>query len=62
MQNTLRANLVGRLVSTDFRSAMIATELLEVDPETQKKLDYFKVANLLEKNIRDKYVNDTIPT
>jgi predicted RND superfamily exporter protein len=60
MQNTLRANLVGRLVSTDFRSAMIATELLEVDPETQQQLDYFKVANLLEKNIRDKYVSDKI--
>lgn len=56
MQNVLRANLVGRLVSTDFRSAMIAAELLEVDPETHQKLDYFKVANLLEKNIRDKYV------
>lgn len=60
MQNTLRANLVGRLVSTDFHAAMIATELLEVDPETQKQLDYFKVANLLEKNIREKYVSDTI--
>ncbi|MGB3808738.1 MAG: MMPL family transporter [Parvibaculum sp.] len=60
MQNTLRANLVGRLVSTDFRSAMIATELLEVDPETQQQLDYFKVAHLLETNIRDKYVSDTV--
>ncbi|HEY4344796.1 MAG TPA: MMPL family transporter [Parvibaculum sp.] len=60
MQNTLRANLIGRLVSTDFKSAMIATELLDVDPETQKPLDYFKVANLLEKNIRDKYVSDKI--
>lgn len=60
MQNTLRANLVGRLVSTDFRSAMIATELLDIDPETRKPLDYFKVANLLEKNIRDKYVSDKI--
>ncbi|HUD51866.1 efflux RND transporter permease subunit [Parvibaculum sp.] len=60
MQNVLRANLVGRLVSTDFRSAMIATELLEYDPETREKLDYFKVANLLEQKIRDKYVsNDT---
>ncbi|MDR3500249.1 MAG: MMPL family transporter [Parvibaculum sp.] len=57
MQNTLRANLVGRLVSTDFRSAMIYAELLEVDPETHQKLDYFKVANLLETNIRQKYVN-----
>lgn len=60
MQNVLRANLVGRLVSTDFHSAMIATELLDVNPETQKPLDYFHVANLLEKNIRDKYVSDTI--
>lgn len=60
MQNTLRANLVGRLVSTDFKSAMIATELLDIDPETRKPLDYFKVANLLEKNIRDKYVSDKV--
>jgi len=60
MQNVLRANLVGRLVSTDFHSAMIATELLDFNPETQKPLDYFKVAKLLEKNIRDKYVSDTI--
>lgn len=60
MQNTLRANLVGRLVSTDFRAAMIATELLEYDPETRERLDYFKVAGLLEKNIRDKYVSDNV--
>ena len=60
MQNVLRANLVGRLVSTDFRSAMIATELLDFNPETQKPLDYFKVAKLLEKNIRDKYVSDDV--
>ncbi|MGV8997349.1 MAG: efflux RND transporter permease subunit [Parvibaculaceae bacterium] len=60
MQNTLRANLVGRLVSTDFKSSMIATELLEYDPETRERLDYFKVADLLEKNIRQKYVSDDI--
>jgi predicted RND superfamily exporter protein len=60
MQNTLRANLVGRLVSTDFRAAMIATELLEYDPETREKLDYFKVADLLESTIRDKYVSETV--
>ena len=60
MQNVLRANLVGRLVAPAFHSAMIATELLDFNPETQKPLDYFKVAKLLEKNIRDKYVSDTI--
>lgn len=60
MENSLRANLIGRLISTDFRSAMIATELLEFDPETQQRLDYFKVANLLEQNIRQKYVSEDV--
>lgn len=60
MQNTLRADLVGRLVSTDFKSAMIRAELQDFDPETRAKLDYFKVARLLEENIRDKYVSDDI--
>ncbi len=60
MQNTLRADLVGRLVSTDFRSAMIRAELLDIDPTTHEKLDYFKVAHLLEQTIRQKYVNENV--
>ncbi|MFA7638545.1 MAG: RND family transporter, partial [Parvibaculum sp.] len=43
LQNTLRADLVGRLVSTDFRGAMIRAELLDFNPETQERLDYFEV-------------------
>ncbi|MDE1172486.1 MAG: efflux RND transporter permease subunit [Parvibaculaceae bacterium] len=58
LENVLRAGLVGRLVSNDFKSAMIRADLLDVDPTTQQKLDYFKVADELEKNIRDKYVSD----
>ena len=58
--NILRADLVGRLVGTDFKSAMIRTELLDYDPETQQRLDYFKVAELLETDIRDRFVSDTV--
>jgi len=58
MQNTLRADLVGRLVSVDFRSAMIRAELLDFNPETQQRLDYFEVAAKLETTLRDKYVSD----
>ena len=58
MQNTLRADLVGRLVSVDFRSAMIRAELLDFNPETQQRLDYFEVAAKLETTLRDKYVSE----
>jgi predicted RND superfamily exporter protein len=57
LQNTLRADLVGRLVSTDFRGAMIRAELLDFNPETQERLDYFEVAERLETDLRDKYVS-----
>jgi hypothetical protein len=59
LQNTLRADLVGRLVSTDFQGAMIRAELLDFNPETQQRLDYFEVARKLETELRDKYVTDT---
>src|SRR5207237_963133 len=55
MENALRANLPGRLISSDFHAAMIQAELLDVDPKTRMKLDYLKVAPLLEKDIRGKY-------
>lgn len=58
MQNTLRADLVGRLVSNDFRAAMIRAELLDFNPETQQRLDYFEVARKLETDLRDKYVSE----
>ncbi|MDO9459336.1 MAG: MMPL family transporter, partial [Alphaproteobacteria bacterium] len=60
VDNTLRADLVGRLVSTDFKSAMIRGDLLDFNPETKQKLNYFKVADLLENDIRAKYVSDDI--
>jgi len=53
--NVIRGGFVGRLVAEDFSAAMITAELLEYNPQTQKKLDYFDLAAKLEKEIRSKY-------
>jgi len=58
--NAGKANLVGRLVSNDLRSAMIMADLQDIDPTTRERLDYFKVAKLLEDGIRGKYASDKI--
>ncbi len=60
IDNVLRADLVGRLVATNFRSAMIRAELLDFNPKTQEKLNYFEIADKLENDIRGKYVSDDI--
>ncbi|MEQ1889689.1 MAG: MMPL family transporter [Alphaproteobacteria bacterium] len=60
IENTLRADLVGRLVATNFKSAMIRAELLDFNPETKQRLNYFEVADMLENSIRAKYVSDDI--
>ncbi len=52
--NVGKAGIIGRLVSTDQRGAMIVAELLEIHPSTGEKLDYREVAAKLEE-IRDKY-------
>ena len=56
--NVIRGGFVGRLVSDDFTAAMVTAELLEYDPRTQEKLDYFELADRLETEIRDKFEND----
>ena len=57
--NVLKSGHVGRLVSNDFKGAMVSAELLEVDPNTGVKLDYREVAKKLEA-IRTKYGNDKV--
>lgn len=56
--NVLKSGRVGRLVSNDFRGALVSAELLEIDPTTGSKLDYSEVARKLEA-IRTKYQSDT---
>jgi len=57
--NLLKSNYVGRLVANDFTAALIKTDLMEIDPETGKKLDLLEVAKRLE-DIRQKYQTDNL--
>lgn len=57
--NVLKSNYLGRLVSNDFKGAIVSAELLEVDPQTGDKLDYAAFAGKLE-DIRNKYTQDGI--
>jgi hypothetical protein len=58
-ENLLKSPYVGRLVANDFSAAIVAAELLEVNPNTGERLDYIDVASQLEK-IREKFANDDI--
>ena len=60
---TLRANIyksgiVGRLVSNNFRSAVVSAKLNDVDPQTHAHLDYGRFADELDSVIRAKYEAD----
>jgi len=58
-ENIGKADIVGRLVANDFSGALISAQLLDVNPDTGKPLDYTVVARLLEQNIREKYGNSS---
>ena len=59
-ENILKAGIVGRLVANDFSGAIISAQLLEINPDTRERLDYFDVARLLEQDVRDKFQTDQI--
>ncbi len=59
-ENILKAGIVGRLVANDFSGAIISAQLLEVNPDTQERLDYFDVAKKLEDEVRAKIQTDNI--
>ncbi|HUL97013.1 MAG TPA: efflux RND transporter permease subunit [Usitatibacter sp.] len=52
--NVNKSTEVGRTVATDFSGALVSAGLLEIDPQTGKRLDYFDFAAKLE-SLRDKY-------
>jgi predicted RND superfamily exporter protein len=58
-ENILKSNYMGRLVANDFSAAIVAAELLEINPNTGEKLDYINVADQLEQ-IRQKYSNHEV--
>jgi len=58
-ENTLKSGQVGRLVAEDFTAALVSAQLIERDPRTGEKLDYFEVAERLEQ-IRTKFADEKI--
>ena len=59
-QNINKAGIVGRLVSDDFKCAMVTAQLLELDPDTGKKLDSLEIAEELEQQVRVKFENERV--
>lgn len=58
--NVFKSGQVGVLVGNDFKSAIVLAPLQETNPETGLPLDYRELSERLERDIRDKYDNDTI--
>ncbi len=57
--NLLKSNYIGRLVAKDFTAALIKADLMEINPDTGKKLNLLHVAKRLEE-IREKYQNKNL--
>ncbi|MDZ4297141.1 MAG: MMPL family transporter, partial [Moraxellaceae bacterium] len=56
--NVLKSGYVGRLVANDFKGAIVAAELLEIDPQTGDRLDYRDMAKKLEQIRTDRATDD----
>ncbi len=56
-QNVEKSGIIGRLIANDQTGAMIFGELLERDPVTDAKLDYFVTAARMEE-IRQRFISD----
>jgi predicted RND superfamily exporter protein len=56
-ENVSKSTEVGRTVATDFGGALVSAGLLEIDPQTGRKLDYFEVAGKLE-DLRARYQSE----
>lgn len=57
--NVSKSGQIGKLVSGDLKSAMVRADLLEIDPQTGKRLNYSDVAKKLEA-IRSQFNSDDI--
>lgn len=59
--NSLKAGIVGRLVANDFSGALVTAQLMEIDPNTGRRLDYLQVAEYLEREIRSEFGGEDSP-
>ncbi|HEY0974197.1 MAG TPA: MMPL family transporter [Solimonas sp.] len=58
-ENVGKAGVIGRLVSSDQRGAMVFAEVLERSPVTRARTDYLHVAHSLENNVRGRLTSPT---
>nr|WP_286261343.1 MMPL family transporter [Thalassotalea atypica] len=58
--NIEKAGIVGRIVADDYSCAMVTTSLMEVDPNTNEKLDTLKLSEQLENEIRAQFESSRI--
>ena len=56
--NVIAGGYVGRLVANDSSAAMILAELLDTNPDTGERLDYFDLADQLEVKIREQFQDE----
>ncbi len=54
-----KAGVIGRLVTTDQRGAIVSAEVLERDPVTNQITDYPRVAQHLEDQLRQRFSSPT---
>ncbi|PTY05773.1 RND transporter [Opitutaceae bacterium EW11] len=59
-ENAIKSGKVGQLVANDFTGALISVQLQDVDPTTQKRVDYRTISRELEKRIRDRFTSDKV--
>ncbi|TMP34257.1 efflux RND transporter permease subunit [Pseudoalteromonas rubra] len=59
-QNIEKAKVVGRMVASDYSCAMVTAQLMEIDPQTQEKLDTLTFAKKLESEIRAPLSTDKV--
>ncbi len=52
--NVQKSSEIGRTVATDFTGALVTAGLLEIDPQTGRRLNYFEVSAKLDQ-LREKY-------
>ena len=55
--NVNKSSEIGRTVATDFSGALVSAGLLEIDPQTGNRLNYFDLAAKLEE-LRARYTNN----
>jgi len=58
--NIEKAGVVGGIVADDYSCSMVTASLMDVSPETGKKIDVIKIAEQLENQIRKQFEKDQI--